>query len=363
MSRTVAPASNTSGRGVLEKPFEKPNENPADYKSPEASGKTTQSRRIAASAFIASFSLTVALFTFVFFVPTEHDRQSFFSVCVDKHRLLEKTPTPRIVLTGGSNVTLGVDTNQLETLLGTSVSSLSSNTLMGLGYQLNEACDSAKRGDTIVVVPEYENWIGSFNGGEAQLMMPSLLPRAVFWFLPGYFYPRIDLERLGKNSFSAMKERFQRLFQVKKQAAPSSFHIGQDFNERGDFIGHLDMTPKPFDLTEKNAPDLRNYDLSAIRQFNKFALAAKQKGINVIVVPPVTTESYRHAKEEQLIAFWSALKTKLKCTVRTDFAKYALPDKMFWDCKYHPQRQGRQIRTKALASDLKSLLNQKETRQ
>lgn len=349
----------------MQKPFsdsvENPSQNPQDSRSPEASGKTPTSRRIAAPAFIASFSLIAALFTFVFFVPTEHDRQSFFGVCVDKHRLLEKTPAPRIILTGGSNVTLGVDTNQLEKLVGTPVASLSSNTLMGLGYQINEACDSAKRGDTIVVIPEYENWIGSYNGGEAQLMMPSLLPRAVFWFLPGYFYPKFDLERFGKNSFSAMKERLQRLFHVKKKAEPSTFHIGQDFNERGDFVGHLDMAPKPFDLTERHAPDLRNYDLSAIRQFNKFASAARQKGIEVVVIPPVTTESYRKEKNEQLTSFWSMLKTKLKCTVLTDFASYALPDKAFWDCKYHPRRQGRETRTAVLANDLKSLLSHKET--
>lgn len=307
-------------------------------------------------AFFASLIVLASLLLFVFFSPTEHDRKSFFSACIEKHKRLKATTSPRLILTGGSNVTLGVDTEALQKNIAKPVVSTSSNILLGLDYMLHEIESDIRPRDTIVVIPEYEHWLGEYYGSESLMMMPSLIPESALWVIPSYYRKGFDYVRFGKHFHSAAKERFKRLLGFSKNTIDGNFRIGGAFNKRGDYIQHLDLAPKKFDLLDKDMPDLCNADPYCFKKFNAFIDVAKSKGATVIVLPPVTTEAFCKSRKKQLDAFWKMLSSQLRCQVITDYNRQALPDTLFWDCKYHPRRLGREERTENLSEQLKQIL-------
>lgn len=75
---------------------------------------------------------------------------------IEKHLRLEKTPPPRTILVGGSNVSFGFDSRLLEEGLGKPVINMGLAAGLGIEFMLNEVRSHISAGDTVLLSFEYD---------------------------------------------------------------------------------------------------------------------------------------------------------------------------------------------------------------
>lgn len=110
--------------------------------------------------------------------------QSTPDIYNQKSLIVQRTPEPRIILIGGSNVLYGIDSEALKAKMGMSVINMGLTADLGLRFMIEFSKDYLKPGDVVVFSPEYEhlydknNYYGTFrlidlltnNPGSARLI-------------------------------------------------------------------------------------------------------------------------------------------------------------------------------------------------
>lgn len=168
---------------------------------------------------------------------------------------------------------------------------------LGLSYMLHEVESELKPGDTVVVVPEYEHWIADrFYGTKYLLMLPALIPQSVFWIAPGYCTNAATVNRLISDFTSVTQKRVRLLMPLKTTSkdpdeSEAAFRYS-GFNERGDYVAHLDLPRAAFDDRLPGFRDISHPDRQSIKSFNRIADRIQERGARIIVLPPVTPQNY-----------------------------------------------------------------------
>lgn len=104
---------------------------------------------------IGSFSLLLATSIFISIKP---DTENYFYASLEKTRLLQETPSPRIILFGGSNIAFGIDSEMMAQELGIPV--INDGLHAGLGIiPLNEIRDYIRQGDIIILSLESHTFL------------------------------------------------------------------------------------------------------------------------------------------------------------------------------------------------------------
>jgi len=130
---------------------------------------------------------------------------------------------------------------------------------------------------------------------------------------------------------------------------------GSDFNEKGDFIGHLyldyeppEISPGPYPVNPSETID------NFLFEFNQFAIS---KGAKVFFESQPNRQTNCEATPEQrLKKFYRDLQEATGLLVITNMDQLCLPDKYFFDTPYHLNAAGREIRTQRLIENLKNAL-------
>lgn len=299
---------------------------------------SAEKRRIKLKTPAAAFSLSILflLVLSVFFVQTKFDRNSYLASCVEKHHLLEKTASPRVILVGGSNLATGVDSMLLEQRLNRKVVNMGTCIQVGLGYMLREIFSQIRAGDTIVVMPEYEHWVDQFHGTKYLLMLPALIPESITWIAPSYFSAETPVARIISDFPAMTQKRARHLLPFSlKSVDPdenSLLYKHSGFNNKGDFVSHLDLPGKSFDSSQPSLADFSHPNHSAIEAFNSIVRKMQARGALVVVLPPVTTATFCSLRKSQLDSFYREISPKLSAQVINDYNRYALSDEYFLDC-------------------------------
>jgi hypothetical protein len=133
---------------------------------------------------------------------------------------------------------------------------------------------------------------------------------------------------------------------------------GDQFNEHGDFIGHLDDHGTVQSEISDSAYPVNNNEVgySYLEEFNLFAIS---KGATVFY----EAQAHRQANCDQtgkriLNRFYSRLRARTKIPLLTDLDQLCLPDEYFYDTAYHLNEQGRRIRTEYLIANLMAALTE-----
>ncbi len=108
-------------------------------------------------------------------VPPVVQRSSFLAGAIEKHKLLSTTPSPRLILVGGSNVAFGFDSEYLSRVLKLPVINMALHGGLGLRFALNEVAPYIRKNDLIVVAPEYPQFDDP-NGDLTLLQLLSVYP-------------------------------------------------------------------------------------------------------------------------------------------------------------------------------------------
>jgi hypothetical protein len=305
--------------------------------------------------FLVKFTLLLMIIagiisTTIVLIPP--DPEDFFQASVVKLNHLRNTPSPRIILVGGSNVAFGVDSELLESRFGLPVVNLGLHG--GIGESTyKELSGYIRPGDIILLMPEYVifSYKGILEGEDVALAQ---------WM-------EYDLTRLRFVNPSRFPTLILTVAQIKATRRLASLfadgdlgrgvYIIENFNSHGDFIGQVNAEEPIKKL--QNDPYFKSGDfyLETYRFFEQFNLDAKAKGAVVYFEFPASrVANCRATGMERLEEFYSTLLERTTIPVLTALDEICYPNSYFFDTNYHLNGVGRRVMTERIIKDLLPLL-------
>jgi len=268
---------------------------------------------------------------------------SYIAGVIDKQAHLHATPAPRIIFVGGSNLAMGLDSEFVERSLGKPVVNLGVNAGLGLRFMLNQVKPALHAGDTVVLVPEYEQFYGHLNGGLTLLEVLTIFPE-------GWRY--LD----SPQQYAVVLGEFPMLVQGMAANIPRRWQTRTGFiatrasyNAWGDITTHLDR-PSP-----ANIGDLflftsaeKNFDADTLAVINTFHTEANRAGARVLLAYPPLPALQFEQNRAQLELVHTRLERDTRVPLLGAPRDWVYPVAYFFDTVYHLNRQGRHVRTTQL---------------
>ena len=294
---------------------------------------------------VALLTASIIALAFAAIAP---DPNHYFAGSILQLELLKNTPSPRIILIGGSNVSFGLDAELMERKLGIPV--INDGLHAGLGIApLRELEDYLRPGDIVILSLEYNmfSYRDIMEGDTAFLSdWIEYSPRRVKylpepWQDTPYIYATMLQRKVNR-------EVNQFLLGGSLDEVRSVFN-GTKYNANGDFIGHLveeSTRPRKIPSVAYLAPTFQNDIFIFLEQFDQTAHA---KGVEVYFEPPASRRTNCETTGENVMSqFFQTFEERLSIPVITPPEDVCLPDKYFFDTPYHLNAEGRQLRTQRL---------------
>jgi hypothetical protein len=301
-------------------------------------------------------SLIVAIPVGWIFHALQPDPKHFYYGSVIKANLLKNVSSPRIIIVGGSNLGLGVDSEMMEKELGIPVINDGMDVHLGIA-SVQEVKDYIQPNDVIVISLEYYNYTdeATFYGSPQYLSdWIEISPRRI-WYLhdPIHEMPFIFITMLQR------KVNRQINFYLYGDSLDPfrGVYTGDNFNAHGDFIGHLDdnnQTQVENSDTIYPVNDLVDAD-NFLKEFNQYALS---KGATVFYEAQASRQTNCELTGmKNMRSFYRRLEKNSSIPLLTKLDQLCLPDDFFYDTPYHLNKQGRTVRTERLIENLKFALD------
>ncbi len=308
---------------------------------------------------IAQLGILVAFLTVTvgLVAAAAYDPHSATAVFRDKHMRLASLPSPKVVLIGGSNLTYGLDSAQLERDLHLPVVNTAYSAGFGLRFQLDDTLSGIHRGDIAVIIPAYEQFQSSLVNGTGDILNilfyhPSSVLAIKSWkqvFKIVEYIPTFLQTNLKKHILSPL---VQGLF--KRQANGGLIYTRTDFNQQGDLVGYLRHPPakkvafKPLPAEAVNP--------EAIRVLNRFFDQATERGARVVLLfPPYGSQAYVQGRAV-ISDIENALRKQTRLDIPSKPEDFVFSENEFFD-SYHLYVSGRAQRTKLVMQFLSKVLN------
>lgn len=302
-------------------------------------------------AFLMSLTqviLLTAVIIVLTFVGIKPDPEHYFAGSLLHSRLLKNTPSPRMILVGGSNVSFGIDAELMQRTLGIPV--INDGLHAGLGLApLRELEDYIREGDVIIISLEYNLFVNQevMNGDPVFLSdWIEYSPRRIKYLS----HPWKDALRIYAIMLQRKVNRKVNtyLFGGSLNAVRDVF-VGTKYDLNGDFIGHLqESSPNRQKIPAKPYP-VSGVQESIIVFLEDFNRMARERGARVYFEAPASRQSNCKATgQAQLADFFKTLGERSSIPILTPLDEVCLPNKYFFDSEYHLNAQGRELRTKRL---------------
>jgi hypothetical protein len=293
----------------------------------------------------------IILILSLFFIPDKVSHYNLLGALIDKHTMIKKIASKKIILLGGSNISFGINSEELAKKYKKPVINMALNAGIGLEYMVNDIKPYINKGDRLILIPEYENFYTDTFYGEMELVSivfdvepnsKQLLNQKQWLYLLKYL-----------PTYSAKKI---------KNAIPSLFNTPSDivdvyhrnsFNEYGDAYIHWNLPNQSYShLSPGNGREMVNEEV--IQFLKKFKAFVATKDAELIIFPPVIDQtSYDNQKT---IIRESEKKLKANgVSFATDPINYRYDDSFFFNSYYHLNKTGVDKRTAQLINDLDNL--------
>jgi len=306
---------------------------------------------ILVSALLAvAFAANILLFN----AYRQRNMQGYLAAFIDKETLLQNTPSPRIILVGGSSVAFGYDSRALSEQLGMPVVNMGLQGGLGIRFQLESLKPYLAKGDILILSPEYHNIHTLLANGDLLTQMLLTYPQGVRYLSSGHEVLEIA-RSLPSVHTSAIR------------------NMVEDFYNRGCYL--CTSTEKVYyrsafdaktgDITTNNDPNLVKavvdpsipaIDRRALEQnisyMNAFYREMQGRGVQLFFSYPSIIATGNPAITQQLAATEEILRTELEIPILdTPFDSEYAPELMF-DTYYHLGVEGRAVRTRQLIENL-----------
>lgn len=286
---------------------------------------------------------------------------NYLAAILEKDRLIRSTPSPKIILVGGSNLAFGIDSKKIEDSLGLKVVNMGLYAKLGLRYMLAQVRPYIERGDVVVVVPEYDQFYGDFANGDNTLNTALLYAPAdrIPDFIRSYsivdvvLRPRVEQARRSflKAAASAVGREHQFF-----PPDTNPVYNRNSFNQYGDVVAHLGKKGMdPDSIFVKALPPLKDFNRGTLTDLDAIAGDARSAGAHSYFMFP----SYIDRSYKINIPAIDSLRRKIAGGASIPIvgtpADFVYPKRYFFDTRYHLTGEGRDLRTLKMIEVLRAV--------
>lgn len=281
-------------------------------------------------------------------IPESSIKENLHYTIFDKHNLLEKpSGKSRIILAGGSNVSFGINSKTIQDTFDVPVVNTAIHAGYGLKYILDDLLPFIKKGDIVILAPEYSHFLNEyFYGSKALVNTVNINPHNLG--LLNLKQWSVVLSNLPKHALLKIKGFLSK--KNKETSQIDSYHRNA-FNEFGDAIHHWD-NPKTH---QGSYPQVGDFNAEVITYLINFEKQINELGAKLYVTfPSLNTPSFNDS-QKAISEIHQALKNS-GLTLLGDPKKYSFTPNLHFDTHYHLNGQGVKIRTDLLINDLRKFL-------
>lgn len=277
------------------------------------------------SLILFFFILLVVLTGCLLYIP--HNPMHYIYAHKLKMERIDTLSTPRLIIAGGSNTAFGFDSRIIEDSLKLNVVNAGVQAGIGLRFLLDDISERVRRGDVIVIMPEYSQFYDLYNG------IWEVLPAAVLYSGKENWKKLNSSQKLkfitGLPSFIAENINAQ-----ETEDWPIS---GRSFNEQGDETGHWKMDGRQ--LKQQFFQVENDFDQEMADDLAEKIKFFESKGCKVYILWPVTIKSNYDYNIKEIAEIERELNRRgLRFSSSADYLVF--PDSIAFDTPYHLQYDG-----------------------
>jgi hypothetical protein len=299
--------------------------------------------RILISKLVLLFSACVLTVVWLAFGPGPYDHN--LAMMISKRELLAATPSPKLVLMGGSGLLNGIDSGLLARDFGIHVANVGVYAGCGTVFAADYIAPYLNEGDVLLLIAEY----GQFKSGLAlnDVSCRAWIARALFPRIPLslYAHPRDLLLDVGALASSKVRGYLGSLAPRGRGVIagdPASFR--REFNEYGDKLASFHAA-SVLASRERLDFDIPTID-HAKEVLRDLARRVEDRKAQFRIVPPAVAASW-YLEERKAIEHLTANLDPQ--TLLGHPEDYAYDDSLFQDTIYHLGPVGRRFRTERLS--------------
>lgn len=280
--------------------------------------------------------------------PFNGEQETYLYSKIEKDSLLRFTKEPRIILIGGSNLALGINSQILKDSLQLNPVNTGLDCNIGLVSMINNAKPYIRKGDKVVICLEFEQFFDrKIYGGYP-------LPIIEFSVSKGKNIMNLDGSQIYNMlkelpSYSLSKLKFWHYFYNSFEGSSRNFKRNS-FNTFGDHITHWgsnSLNPIPtHSLGKQFNPEI----ITTLLEFNDF-LSEKNAEL-LISYPPLQRSTYKLNKND--LDYINNILHKSNLIIISKLENYIMSDSLMFDSPYHVIKNGVDIRTLKLIHDIKA---------
>ena len=275
----------------------------------------------------------------------------YIAAVLEKDRLIRNTPSPKIILVGGSNLAFGIDSHMMEDSLHINVVNMGLYAKLGLRYMLAQVNPYIRKGDIVLVVPEYDQFFGNFANGDNTLNTALLYAPddRIGDFIKSYSIVDVVLRPRAENARRAFLHAAAAAVGREEQFYPpdtNPVYTRKSFNDRGDMIGHLNRKGmNPDSIFVRSLPPLKDFNEKTIDDLNRTVEVANRSGAKTYFMFPSYMQRAYALSDKSIDSLRAKIRQKSKMPFLGTAEDFVYPDSLFFDTRFHLTGAGREIRT------------------
>ncbi|MBA2707595.1 MAG: hypothetical protein H0U59_07310 [Gemmatimonadaceae bacterium] len=290
---------------------------------------------------------------------------NYIAAVLEKDRLIRNTPAPKVILVGGSNLAFGVDSRMMQDSLGMPVVNMGLYAKLGLRYMLAQVRPYIERGDLVVIVPEYDQFYGTFADGDNTLNTALLYapPDRIGDFVRAYSVVDVVLRPRVENARRSFMQAAASAAGVKEKYFPrdtNPVYNRRSFNSYGDVVTHLGKPGKaPDSIYAGPLPPHARFNERIIDDLNAIAELARERGATAAFMFPSYLDRAYAINSGAIDQLLRELRTAMKLPIAGTPADFVYPGSEFFDTRYHLNERGRVVRTSKMITVLREWLERR----
>ena len=307
--------------------------------------------RILLPLFAASLLLLLML-SYVILFPKNIFHSSYQSIIQDKYENLLNTPSPKIIIVGGSSACFGVDENLLEKRTGYPVVNLGLHAGFGGLFNTEISKANINDGDIVLLAYEYgwpeEIYFKEFgtdlvmSGIDSKYEIYRYVPFKEFSKMIGYF-----------PEYCKQKANYQEAQGTYSRAS---------FDESAHIVLEREFSMEGYDPKTWGGIDLSETKISdnSIRYLKNFKKYVEGKGAALYFAAPPLYKKAQISTDESFMQIVQEEEKMIGIKYISNPLDYFYSDEYMFDTIYHCSSRGEIKRTEQLADDIAAVLKSTE---
>lgn len=297
------------------------------------------------------FCTILAITAFICLMPKS--KGTSYIIYNEKIKLLEETPSPKMVFVSGSSLYTSLDSKRVSDSLHLPVVNYGFHAGIGLRYMIDDVAQYAKKGDIFVISPEYPQFFSDIMYGNPETLAPLM-----------YFTGFRNLTHMNGKQFMNVIAGLPYIIKVnfvdgfmRNEMKGKDVPLTNFMNEYGDETTHWGFKGKIPLKSSKIKEDEKILDTEFATWFIERIQQMENQGALVLLVPSVIRYS-GYVQEEERTRIISDFLKSMGHPYHSEPIKHALPDSCAWNSDYHMNYYGVVQNTDRLISELKDFIQE-----